>query len=213
MRGRNRGVFFYPNDYAKRHGLTLEQIKSNPIYAEISVRIHAMPADYPLDLSYIVVPGAMLQMESWLFAQYPSYLVAEVSSVDFVQLKLQPCDNPKEVEPFFSIPEYLCRSQHLRFDFDRWTQCFMRQNLPLTPHDCVHPFFDDEQCVAEIIIISKTEMVETFDYFPYNDSYVLTLKYNIEFKYGIEELIRTIKSNRPRIVAVPYHSVELQCAD
>lgn len=89
----------------------------------------------------------------------------------------------------------------------------MRQNLPLAPHDCVHPFFDDDQCVAEIIMISETAMIETFDYFPYNDSYVLTLKYGIEFKSRIEELIRTIKSNRPRIVAVPYHSVELQFAD
>lgn len=206
-------VYFYPKDYARRHGLTPELIKGNPIYAEISVRIHAMPADYPLNLSYIVIPGAMLQLESWFFAHYPSYLVSEVTSVDFVQLRLQPSDNPKEVEPFFAIPECLCRAQHLRFDFDRWKQCFMRQNLPLAPHDCVHPFFDDEKCVAEIIMISDTAMIETFDYFPYNDSYVLTLKYGIEFKSRIEELIRTIMSNRPRIVAVPYHSVELQFTD
>lgn len=205
--------FFYPKDYARRHGLTPEQLKGNLIYEEISVRIHARPADYPIALSYIVVPGAMLQLESWLFAQYPSYLVAEVSSVDFVQLRLQPSDNPKEVEPFIAIPEYLCRSQHLRFDFERWKQCFMRQNLPLAPHDCVHPFFDDEQCVAEIVMISKTEMIETFDYFPYNDSYVLTLKYDIKFKSHIKELIQTIKSYRPRIVTVPYHSVELQHTD
>lgn len=199
-------IYFFSEDYSKQIGLVLHTIKNNHLYTEIPRHLHPKREDYPFDCSYIVVPGFVKQ-ES-LINRYPVNIKEHTLTIDLVQGYLHPIKNPKEIEPFIYLPQYLSDLLNLKFNFAHWYQILTKENLPCSYNDCVHPFFMSDKCVAEIIIIADHEL-DAFEHFPYNDSYALTIRYNENLHSYIHQLINKIISNYPNIILCPYHLCEI----
>lgn len=200
--GLRKNIYFFTEEHSRRIGLVLHAIKSNHMYKEIGISSFE---NYPFNRSYIVFPGFVEQKH--IMQRYPILTNEQTRSIDFVQGYLHPDKNPNEVEPFINIPKYICELINVNFNFSRWYSFFNKDDTSHSYSNCVHPFFKEGKCIAEIIIINNCEL-DVFEYFPYFDSYVLTIRYNPEWQLYISNIIRIITSRHPNIVTLPYHLCE-----
>lgn len=69
------------------------------------------------------------------------------------------------------------------------------ESIPLE-HNCVHPFYRNGICMAELVIVN---LIWGTSYYPYQDSYVFLLRYSSYVESFVVQLVNLILKNSPSI--------------
>jgi len=69
------------------------------------------------------------------------------------------------------------------------------ESIPLE-HNCVHPFYKNGICIAELVIVN---LIWGTSYYPYQDSYVLLLRYSPSVESCVIQLVDLVLGKFPSI--------------
>lgn len=180
---------------AEELGILENTISTSPFYSEIDCDSPAFAE--PADATYIVYPGCLLRNESYLFPH--TCLQSDTLSVDFTTNYFYPPKNPILHNQLWRIPALFCSLTHADFDHDTWNSHAESDSLPDYE---TYAFSLNNECIAEMIC------VDTFcepGYFPYHDTFTLTLNYLKKFDPDVKEMIHLLMNQYENIIPVPSH--------
>lgn len=180
---------------AEKQGILENNISTSPFYSKIDYDSPAFVE--PVDAAYIVYPGCLMRNESYLFPDI--CLRNNAMSVDFTTNYFYPKKNPIQVHQLWQIPSLFCSLTHAVFDHDTWNSLAENDSLPDYK---VCAFSLNNACIAEMIC------VDTFcgpGYFPYHDTYTLTLNYLKVFDPEVKKVIHQLLNQYDNIIPVPSH--------
>lgn len=61
---------------------------------------------------------------------------------------------PEESRAHFrELPSYFCELADSSFDYKSWEMAMTAESIPLE-HNCVHPFYKNGICIAELVIVN-----------------------------------------------------------
>ena len=192
----NHSPVFYTAQEAKLRGILSSRISEHLFYTEITPC--AEPYAKPVEATYIVYPGYLMDNESYLFPT--KRLQGDTLSVDFVMNDFAPPQHPIQLRQFWQIPSLFCASTHAAFDQAAWDAYAEDKYLPCDYKS--HAFYLQDKCIAEIIT------VDTYSdpgFFPYHDSFTLTLHCLKEYKADVEKVIRHLLTQYDNILPMPPH--------
>lgn len=187
-------VFFSASE-AEELGILEKDISANPFYSKVDYGSQSFAE--PVESAYIVYPGWLLQNESYLFSNIS--LRNDILSVDFVMNNLDAEKNPIQFNQFWQVPSLFCSITHAVFDHNIWNS---RAKENYLTEDNTYMFSIHDKCIAEIIC------VDTFcepSYFPYHDTFTLTLNYLKAFDSEVKKMLHLLLDRYDNIIPVPPH--------
>lgn len=116
-------------------------------------------------------------------------------SIDFVQGAFSLAKYPEESRAFRELPSYFCELADSPFDYKSWEMAMTAESIPLE-HNCVHPFYKNGICIAELVIVN---LIWGTSYYPYQDSYVLLLRYSPSVESCVIQLVDLVLGKFPSI--------------
>ena len=116
-------------------------------------------------------------------------------SIDFVQGAFSLAKYPEESRAFRELPSYFCELTDSSFDYKSWEMAMTAESIPLE-HNCVHPFYKNGICIAELVIVN---LIWGTSYYLYQDSYVLLLRYSPSVESCVIQLVDLVLGKFPSI--------------
>lgn len=186
---------FYSAQEAEKFGILETSIAASPFYSKLNLDLQTFVE--PVETAYIVYPGWLLQNESSLFSNV--CLRAELLSVDFIMNEISPKENPTQFNQFWQVPSLFCSLTHASFDHNTWNS---QTKCNVLPEEKAYAFSLHNECIAEIICVDTS--CEP-GYFPYHDSFTLTLHYQKAFDSEVQNMIHLLLKQYDNIIPVPPH--------
>lgn len=181
---------------AKKMLILEKSISASPFYRKVDG--HSLPFIEPVEMAYVVYPGRLLQKEPHMFPK--TSLPCDTSSVDFMIINFDPERNPLQVSQFWQIPSLFCSLTHASFDHEKWHNA--QTKAYCFPDSQVYEFSINNRCIAEIICIDTWSEP---GYFPYHDTFTLTLHYLNTYDENVKEMISQLLNRYDNIIPIPSH--------
>lgn len=197
-------IHFYTSQQADSLGIRIQNFMNNSSYKNIPLYWEGTEGLYPLEGGFIVAPGFCSSGKLCDMQTYKLNHIENPRSIDFVQGILSPAKYPEESRAFREIPLHFCKLTESSFDYESWEIAMTAESIPLE-HDCVHPFYRNGICIAELIIVN---LIWGTSYYPYQDSYVLLLRYSSLVESFVAQLIDLVLRNSPSIKLIKNEEVE-----
>lgn len=188
---------FFSAAEAEKMRILEKDISASPFYRRVDGG--SQPFAEPVEMAYVVYPGWLLPNEPHLFPQ--TSLLGDTSSVDFIMTYFDQKRNPAQVSQFWQIPSLFSSLTQASFDHGKWDIAPTKEDGFFPDHQ-VCEFSLNNRCIAELIC------VDTFcepAYFPYHDTFTLTLHYLNTYEADVKGLIAQLLHRYDNIIPIPSH--------
>ncbi|KZA05581.1 MULTISPECIES: hypothetical protein [unclassified Akkermansia] len=196
-------IHFYTSQQADSLGIHIQNFMDNSSYKNIPFYWEGIRGLYPFEGGFIVAPGFCSSGKLCDMQIYKFNPIENPHSIDFVQGILSPAAYPEESRAFRELPLYICELTDASFDHKSWEIAMTAESIPLE-HNCVHPFYRNGICIAELVIVN---LIWGTSYYPYQDSYVLLLRYSSFLESCIVQLVNLVLKNSPSIKLIKNEEV------
>ena len=196
-------IRFYTGKQAEEKGILIQDYRHNSSYKKVPVYEEGKEGLYPIEGGYIVKPGFCISGELCDMSAFQMNPIENALSIDFVQGSFSFAEYPEESRAFRELPSLFSELSGSAFDFQVWERA-MKANSILPEHNCVHPFYQDGVCVAELVIVN---LIWGTSYYPYHDSYVLLLRYSPVVESCVIQLVDLVSEKHPGIKLVGIEEV------
>lgn len=188
-------IRFYTSQQADRNGIRIQNYLHNSSYQNIPIYWEGIDGLYPLEGGFIVTPSFCSSGKLCDMKAYELNHIENSRSIDFVQGAFSLAKYPEESRAFRELPSYFCELTDSSFDYKSWEMAMTAESIPLE-HNCVHPFYKNGICIAELVIVN---LIWGTSYYPYQDSYVLLLRYSPSVESCVIQLVDFVLKKFPSI--------------
>ena len=188
-------IRFYTNQQADRNGIRIQNYLHNSSYQNIPIYWEGTGGLYPLEGGFIVTPSFCSSGKLCDMKAYELNHIENSRSIDFVQGVFSLAKYLEESRAFRELPSYFCELADSSFDYKSWEMAMTAESIPLE-HNCVHPFYKNDICIAELVIVN---LIWGTSYYPYQDSYVLLLRYSPSVESCVIQLFDLVLEKFPSI--------------
>lgn len=188
-------IRFYTSQQADRNGIRIQNYLHNSSYQNIPIYWEGTGGLYPLEGGFIVTPSFCSSGKLCDMKAYELNHIENSRSIDFVQGAFSLAKYPEESRAFRELPSYFCELTDSSFDYKSWEMAMTAESIPLE-HNCVHPFYKNGICIAELVIVN---LIWGTSYYPYQDSYVLLLRYSPSVESCVIQLVDLVLGKFPSI--------------
>ena len=188
-------IRFYTSQQADRNGIRIQNYLHNSSYQNIPIYWEGIDGLYPLEGGFIVTPSFCSSGKLCDMKAYELNHIENSRSIDFVQGAFSLAKYPEESRAFRELPSYFCELTDSSFDYKSWEMAMTAESIPLE-HNCVHPFYKNGICIAELVIVN---LIWGTSYYPYQDLYVLLLRYSPSVESCVIQLVDFVLKKFPSI--------------
>lgn len=202
-KGETEEIRFYTRKQADDLGIHIQNFINNSSYQNVPVYWEGIDGLYPLEGGFIVMPGLCFSGKLCDMKAYKLNHIENSLSIDFVQGSFSPAKYPEESRAFRELPLYFCELTNSSFDYKSWEMAMTAESIPLE-HGCVHPFYRNDICVGELVIVN---LIWGTSYYPYQDSYVVLLRYSPFEESYVVQLVNLVLKKFPSIKLIKNEEV------